>query len=73
VEEEAFDLLTTDEIVDHLKRRYDGVLLAGVRSLDSKRESREVAWRGGNVLALGLASLSVQRINADESIIEEES
>jgi hypothetical protein len=59
-------LVSLEEIIDELEKRYDGFILAYVKTLDSKKEEVEFQHRGGNMVALGLCEHAKNALLNDE-------
>ena len=58
------ELVSTDELFDELKRRFDGMIFHGVKNKykDSKEDTFFARWEGGGVLAIGLCEALKKRL-----------
>lgn len=60
---EDLDLVTTDDLLNALGRRFDAVVLAAVRSKNGDVETRWTDWRGSCPLtAVGLCRYAERRL-----------
>lgn len=62
---EPLALVSTDELLDELRRRFPyGGIINLTRDLDADHVSRECLWWGGEAQAVGLAVLMQRKIEA---------
>ncbi len=54
--DEDLDLVETDALLSALKRRCDGVLYVEFHNQSANAEAHSVIYKGGRMLALGLAA-----------------
>jgi hypothetical protein len=59
---DELDLVETEELVNALGRRFDAVLFAYCTDIKDGEEATQVYWRGGRILAIGLAHDTLHKI-----------
>ncbi len=61
-ESHSMEFVTTEELIEELKKRHDSVLFVGIVNRASDADQYNLQWRGGTATAVGLARYAEQRI-----------
>lgn len=68
-EKTPLDLVPTDELVDEIARRHDGLLVAATARLKAGESGTVVWYRGGVIAGLGLATYAKDYLLSDHTEI----
>ena len=58
-------LVTTEAILDEIRKRFDHVLLAGIVNHDSENDQSVEMWEGNPAVVIGLGSRIVYLLNRE--------
>jgi len=62
--DDDLDLVATDELLSAIGRRYDVLVVLGLRDLNTTEEERLAHWTGSAIASLGLLHMAERRIAA---------
>ena len=73
----GIEMMSTEDIIEELRRRHDTVLFVAQRSMDVKTEERRCYWRGSTLTAIGLARYAEHNMHrymddAEDDVVEGE-